>query len=107
MGDSRYYYYAADSVQLIPDPDFSLADNTTATLRLTVNPNLIAEGFDREIIEHTVENPALIGLGLVGGIWTSVNGLFILFFGGSLFFVAFGELLLPVYMFLNFNLVHR
>lgn len=102
LGDSRYYYYAADGVQLAPDLKFSSADNTTATLRLTVIPMLSIQYSDKEIIEHTGENTAIAGLGLVGGIWASVNGLFIFFFGVSLFCVVFGKLILYIYTIWSF-----
>jgi hypothetical protein len=88
------YYYAADSPQIFTDP--SNTDKDTATLRLYALPHLTYSydgGEETEIIEDTVDSSVISGFAAAGGLWTFINGLFIIIFGGSILFFSFGKFL--------------
>lgn len=82
-------FFIANIQSLAPDPSpIDPKDNNTATLRLAPPFNPYEYAVEQEYVEHSV----LSGLALMGGIWTSLNGVFAMVFGSTLLLVLFGAL---------------
>ncbi|KDR67852.1 hypothetical protein GALMADRAFT_257714 [Galerina marginata CBS 339.88] len=78
-----------------PDPSSTIprAENIT-TLRL-----LLQDSFSREIriITDTRDKSVLAGFSAVGGLWITLNGIFSLLFGSSLFYILYGSKPLAIF----------
>lgn len=60
-------------------------NSTTATLRVAIRSQPYID-IEREYLEGSVLN----GFGLIGGVWTLINGVFAAVFGSTLLLVLFG-----------------
>ncbi|KAJ7268427.1 hypothetical protein C8J57DRAFT_1228135 [Mycena rebaudengoi] len=78
--------YTATVRSLQPDPTLP-PDKNNSTLRLTCPGD---EERDTFLEEYTDTSP-LDGLATFGGLWTTMNGIFVLFFGASIIYFPFGR----------------
>ncbi|KAF8646930.1 hypothetical protein AX16_007022 [Volvariella volvacea WC 439] len=89
---SRNTFLAAQTVSLTPDPRYRRVDalDSQATLRFVYQDDLRKLQIEEEYMEDTV----ISGLSKLGGLWTTLNGTFMMLFGTSLL-MAIGKQAFP------------
>jgi len=76
--------------QILPDPlAFIPRSPEISTIRL-INRNA-HDWSDWRILQDDRQNSAIAGLASVGGLWTSIGGLFLIVFGTSVLQILFGK----------------
>jgi hypothetical protein len=70
----------------ITNPGTSGSRNSTLTL-------VQREPYPAKYLQDYASTSALDGISTVGGLWTFVNGTFIMFFGASVMYFSFGNVL--------------
>jgi len=91
---SSLSYLVSEISQILPDPlaefiPFIPRSPDISTIRL-INRN-VHDWSDWHITQDDRQKSVIAGLASVGGLWTSVGGLFLIVFGTSVFRILLGE----------------
>ena len=89
-------YLFSEVTQILPDPlaqiiPFIPSPRAPEISTIRLLNQVVYDWTDWQIIQDDRQNSVVAGLASVGGLWTSVGGLFLIIFGTSVFRILFGE----------------